>query len=91
MRDQFKKYIWIVNQLYTTGGITFKELAARWDESWMNDERTKLSKRSFDDYKKSISDAFDIDIICDASRGYAYRIDPSTAMKQNACCRRAKA
>ncbi|MBP5135928.1 MAG: WYL domain-containing protein [Paludibacteraceae bacterium] len=84
MRDQFKKYIWIVNQLYTTGGITFKELAEKWLDSWMNDDKTKLSKRSFDDYKKSISDAFDIDIICDASRGYTYRIDPSTDLKQSA-------
>lgn len=37
-KDRFKKYLWIVNKLYTTGGISYKDLVKAWECSVLNDE-----------------------------------------------------
>ena len=80
MKDQFKKYLWILDLLYSSGGITFKEMAEKWKESSLNDRKTILAKRTFDDYRRAIEETFDVDIICDASRGYQYRIDNARSL-----------
>ena len=54
MKDQFKKYLWILDLLYSSGGITFKEMAEKWKESSLNDRKTILAKRTFDDYRRAI-------------------------------------
>ena len=37
--------------------------------------RTSLTKRTFENYRKDIEETFDVDIICDASHGYQYRVE----------------
>jgi hypothetical protein len=83
MKDQFKKYMWILDLLYSTGGITFKEMAEQWKRSELNDRQTILAKRTFDDYRRAIEETFDVDIICDASRGYQYRIDDARTLSKD--------
>ena len=83
MKDQFKKYMWILDLLYSTGGITFKEMADSWKRSELNDRQTILAKRTFDDYRRAIEETFDVDIICDASRGYQYRIDDARSLSKD--------
>lgn len=83
MKDQFKKYLWILDLLYRTGGVTFKDLADQWKYSSMNDRKTILAKRTFDDYRRAIEETFDVDIICDASRGYQYRIDDARSLSKD--------
>ena len=74
-KHQFRKYIWIIDRLYRTGGITYKELAEAWENSSLNDDGRPLPKRTFDDYKRAIEETFDLNIICNASNGYTYRIE----------------
>lgn len=83
MKDQFKKYLWILDLLYRSGGITFKEMAEKWKYSSLNDRNTLLAKRTFDDYRRAIEETFDVDIICDASRGYQYRIDNARSLSSD--------
>ena len=83
MKDQFKKYLWILDLLLSTNGITFKEIAERWKYSSLNHRKTTLAKRTFDDYRRAIEETFDIDIICDASRGYQYRIDNARSLSSD--------
>ena len=75
MKDRFKKQIWILKQLIESGGLTYLELRERWEKSPLNDMRTSLTKRTFENYRKDIEDIFDIAIICDVSRGYQYRVE----------------
>lgn len=74
-KHQFRKYIWIIDRLYRTGGITYKELSEAWKNSSLNDDGRPLPKRTFDDYKRAIEETFDLNIICNASNGYTYRIE----------------
>jgi len=83
MKDQFKKYLWILDLLLSTNGITFKEIAERWKYSSLNHRKTTLAKRTFDDNRRAIEETFDIDIICDASRGYQYRIDNARSLSSD--------
>jgi predicted DNA-binding transcriptional regulator YafY len=83
MKDRFKKYLWILDLLYSSGGITFKEMAEKWKESSLNDRKTILAKRTFDDYRRAIEETFDVDVICDASRGYQYRIDDAKSLSSD--------
>ena len=62
-KHQFRKYIWIIDRLYRTGGITYKELAKAWENSSLNDDGRPLPKRTFDDYKRAIEETFDLNII----------------------------
>jgi len=75
MKDRFKKQIWILKQLLESGGLTYLELKEHWDESPLNERRTSLTKRTFENYRKDIEETFDVEIICDASRGYQYRVE----------------
>ncbi len=72
--DLFRKYLWILDTLYRTGGITFAELSRRWDRSAANDSKGPLTRRTFINCKEAIQFNFQIDIACDSSDGYKYYI-----------------
>lgn len=82
-KDMFKKYIWIVNKLYTTGGISYKELAKAWENSIQNDEGSTIPKRTFDDYRNAIENTFDLNISCDASDGYKYKLCDAESLRKD--------
>lgn len=82
-KDRFKKYLWIVNKLYTTGGISYKDLVKAWECSVLNDEGTTLPKRTFDDYRNAIEETFDINILCDASDGYKYKLCDAEGLQKD--------
>ena len=75
MKNRFKIQIWILNQLLTSGGLTYQELRSKWSECSLNDRKSILAKRTFETYRREIEETFDIDIICDASHNYQYRVD----------------
>ena len=75
MKKKKKKQIWILKQLLESGGLTYLELKEHWDKSPLNEMRTSLTKRTFENYRKDIEETFDVDIICDASHGYQYRVE----------------
>ena len=75
MKDYLKRYIWILSELYQNkNGLTYKEIADRWDRSSQNVLRTPLPKRTFADCLRAIEETFDISISSDARNGYRYSI-----------------
>lgn len=71
--SQIKKCIWILEQIYRTGGIGYKELVRRWDD-YMYSDYGKLSNSTFRTYVRQIEDIFDITIECEHRDEYRYYI-----------------
>ena len=67
----FRKYLWMLNTIYQTGGITRKDLVKRWEK----DTEEKIAQRTFAEYRDAIEEIFDININCNASEGYKYYIE----------------
>lgn len=73
-KNQLKKCLWVLDTIYRTGGISYKDIAARWEREHADDEMGKLSNSTFRYYINLLQDLFDINIDCIASDGYKYRI-----------------
>lgn len=73
-KNQLKKCLWVLDTIYRTGGISYKDIAARWEREHGDDEMGKLSNSTFRYYIDLLQDLFDVNIDCIASDGYKYRI-----------------
>lgn len=73
-KNQLKKCLWVLDTIYRTGGISYKDIADRWDREHGDDEMGKLSNSTFRYYINLLQDLFDVNIDCIASDGYKYRI-----------------
>lgn len=75
------RYIWLVDLLNNTGGLTREEIERYWMQSRYNtDKATKLPERTFFRHITAIKDLFVINITCDRGAGNIYRIDGSDDM-----------
>ena len=73
--ELFNRYIWLVDLIYRSNGITREEISRRWSYSSLNYKNEReLPERTFHRHKDAIKELFDIDIICDRSCGKVYRI-----------------
>lgn len=73
--NQLKRYIWLLDIIYSRGPITKEDIDAAWSESVVNEERqTELPRESFNRFRKAILDVFNIEIKCNRSR-HSYYID----------------
>lgn len=72
-KNQMKKCLWILDLIYRTGGISYKEISDRWERD-MSDDYGRLSNSTFRTYIRQIEDIFDLNIDCVANDGYKYRI-----------------
>lgn len=73
-KNQLKKCLWVLDTIYRTGGISYKDIAGRWEHEHSHDEMGKLSNSTFRYYIGLLQDLFDVNIDCIASDGYKYRI-----------------
>lgn len=73
-RNQINKCLWVLDTIYRTGGISYKDIAARWDREHAGDGMGKLSNSTFRYYIGLIEEMFDLNIDCIAADGYKYRI-----------------
>ena len=73
-KNQLKKCLWVLDTIYRTGGISYKDIATRWEREHGDDEMGKLSNSTFRYYIDLLQDLFDVNIDCIASDGYKYRI-----------------
>ncbi|MDE6649547.1 MAG: WYL domain-containing protein [Muribaculaceae bacterium] len=73
-KNQLKKCLWVLDTIYRTGGISYKDMADRWEREHGHDEMGKLSNSTFRYYIGVLQDLFDVNIDCIASDGYKYRI-----------------
>ncbi len=78
MATKLEKYIWLVDTLRRSGGLTLEEICRAWDRSSVNDAGTELTVRSFRRYCREIEDRFGIRIRCDR-HDFTYQVeeDPS--------------
>ena len=81
-KSNFKKYIWMLDTIYRTKGISKKELINRWKESPLNDEHKTIAERTFREDIKAIEEIFDVNIGCNASNGYKYFIEDSAELSK---------
>lgn len=75
MKQQLRRYVWLLDAIRSTKGITFEEINRKWHRSSLNEEGKDLPKRTFHDHIDAILDEFDIEITCDRSDGYRYYIN----------------
>lgn len=81
-KDLFNKYIWLVDTIYQTQGITFKEINKRWLKSSIS-EGVDLPLKTFHNYHKAVENMFDINIVCDKHTGYKYYIENADDIKKD--------
>lgn len=73
--ELFNRYIWLVDLIYRTGGITRDEINRYWSRSQYNvNNEDEIPERTFHRHKDAIKELFDIDIVCDRSAGKVYKI-----------------
>lgn len=70
-KDLFSKYIWLMDTIYRSKKITFKEIKKLWMESKYS-EGVELSNRTFHHWRTAIENLFDINIECNRKGGYYY-------------------
>ena len=55
-KNQLKKCLWVLDTIYRTGGISYKDIADRWDREHGDDEMGKLSNSTFRYYIDLLQD-----------------------------------
>lgn len=73
-KNQLKKCLWVLDTIYRTGGMSYKDIVDRWEREHGHDEMGKLSNSTFRYYIGLIQEMFDVNIDCIASDDYKYRI-----------------
>jgi hypothetical protein len=60
--ELFNRYIWLVDLIYRTGGITREEINCRWANSHYNVDN-EIPERIFHRHKDAIKEFLDINIV----------------------------
>ena len=81
-KKNFKKYIWMLDTIHRSGGISKKELISRWKRSPLNDTGKTIAERTFREDINAIEEIFDVCIGCNASNGYKYYIEDSSELSK---------
>ncbi len=69
-KDNFRRYIWLIDTIRSAGHITRAEIERRWLRSALNEYGEPLSERTFHNHKNAISEIFGIEIKYEGSLGY---------------------
>ena len=77
-----KNYIWLINTIYHSRGISLEEINERWIKNDMSDGEP-LSRATFNRYKEAIEEIFDLTIDCQRKGGYLYSIKNESILKSN--------
>lgn len=81
MATKLEKYIWLLDTLRRSGGLTLEEVQRAWERSGVNDDGTELSVRSFRRYCREIEDRFGLRIRCDR-HDFTYHVEEDPAGEQ---------
>jgi len=71
----FRRYIWLVDVIYSAERITFEEINRKWERCSLNEDGGPLPKKTFRRHCSEIESLFEIDIECDRKDGYKYYIE----------------
>ena len=79
-----KRYLWLIDTLKRGGEMTYDEIADKWSKSYVNDNGSALSKRTFYNHCQAVARHFGIDIECRRGRGLnLYSIANPEAIEEN--------
>lgn len=76
-----KRYFWLVDTIYRHAPISFKEIAERWEQSNLYDNK-KLAIRTFHNHREAVEELFRIRIVCDEHTN-EYYIDEQGELAKN--------
>ena len=78
-RDLFRRYVWLVETVRHAKKVQFEEIAERWMESVLNDDKSPFALRTFHNHRHAIESLFGIKIECDRSDHNRYYIQEGPA------------
>jgi hypothetical protein len=78
-KNLFNRYIWLVDAIYKSGGITFDEINQQWRRSYLY-ENKDIPVRTFHHQRAEIQNLFDIEILCNKTN-YKYYIDDNVIVR----------
>lgn len=74
MANKLSNYIWLFDTILNNKRISLKEIGKKWEQSEYYDGK-KLSRSTFNRWKESAEDIFDINIECEEKGQYCYYIE----------------
>lgn len=78
----FKQYIWLVDLIYRSNGISLEKMNKLWTQTSMSGG-IPMSRATFNRHKDAIEDIFGIFIHCERKGGYYYYIRNDKLLKNN--------
>lgn len=70
----YRKYIWLLNTLLTSGSLTIDEINRLWEDCPAYDGPIALS--TFHEHRKGVKEMFGVDIACDRSKNVYFVSNP---------------
>ena len=84
----FRRYLWLIDLLYTRGALTKETIDRYWATSHLNeDQEDRIPRRTFYRMLEAILEIFGIEISCNRSEGNKYFIDGLDDLKQGSARR----
>ena len=83
MNRPVKRQLWLLNTLLRCKKLSFKELQSKWKDSYLNDDDSELSLRTFHGHKDAIEELFPVKIECDVADGYRYYVVKTSPKEQD--------
>lgn len=81
VKDLFRRYIWLVDTVYSAGRLTYEDINERWRRTEMSGGED-LPLKTFHNHRHAIADIFGIDIECNRKGGYHYYIENAEDMEK---------
>ena len=80
--DIFRQYLWMLETIYYSNGISLREFNHRWVQTEMSGGEPMI-RQTFNRHCKNIQDMLGINIECRAKGGYHYYIEDAESLKNN--------
>lgn len=80
-KNLINKYVWLIETIYKSGPISFKEINEKWLDQEMDDKPIAL--RTFHKWRVAAEDMFNVNIDCNRYGGYRYYIGNADDIKSN--------
>ena len=78
----FRQYLWMVETIYMSNGITLQEINEHWTRTEMSGGMPMI-RQTFNRHRKAIQDMLGINIECRTGGGYRYYIEDKESLKNN--------
>lgn len=78
----FRQYLWMLETIYLSDGITLQEFNERWIKTEMSGGLPMI-RQTFNRHRKAIQDMLGISIECRTKVGYRYYIEDKESLKDN--------